>query len=171
VLTVVGVGYLTGWVRKISLAWIWIGILPAVLLMAGSLSSISSPGVPLFRPEDEVAAFDFLAHNAHKGSVVLASNDTANPLPAHAPLTMIDGHGPESLGLKEILPEVQAFYTGSTPDSQRIKLLSTYHIQYVIWGPGEKALGDWDPTRSNYLKLIYQNATYQVFQVNQAGDP
>jgi hypothetical protein len=75
------------------------------------------------------------------------------------------GHGPESIHPDELRPQVQAFYTAATPDSQRRALIQQFTIGYVFWGPAERALGDWNPAQAPWLSLYSQDGDYAIYQV------
>jgi uncharacterized membrane protein len=119
----------------------------------------------LFIASDEVAAFRVLPTTASSKSVVLASFDTSNALPAWANVETLTGHGPESINFRVINPEVEQFFMDTTSDQDRLDLIHTFNIGFVIWGPNEKALGQWNPNYDNFLTKIYENAEYSVFKV------
>jgi len=135
-----------------------------LFLLAGGLIVANHPGPPIFRPSQEVQAFEFLAANAGVDDVIMTSFNTGNALPAWAPLRVLVGHGPESANLDELLLQVDAFYTNGTPDVKRLTLIEQFDIRYVFWGPEERAIGDWDPSRTAYLAAIYQQGEYEIFQ-------
>jgi hypothetical protein len=137
-----------------------------LLLWFGGLQAARQPQTPLFRPADEVALFERLGSTANKDEVVLASFATSNPLPAWAPLRLVIGHGPESAGMAELLPEVASFYSSGTTDAQRLALLTRFDVRYVFWGPAERRLGSWDPNLAAFLQPLDQVGEYAVFQVN-----
>ncbi len=139
--------------------------LTSLLLISGGLFTVWQPSIPLYRPIGEVEMFNFLAKQASPGQVVLASFDTSNALPAWAPLRTIVGHGPESIHLKEILPQVEKFYGDSSSDQARKLLLRKFGIAYVLWGPAEQKLGSWDPAGAIYLNKIYQDNDFSIFEV------
>jgi hypothetical protein len=143
----------------------WLLFPSTVLLLAGGLQAVRHPGMPLFRPKDEVRVFEFLQSQEQAGQVVLAAYETGNPLPAWAPVRVVIGHGPESANLARLEPQVAAFYTASTPDAQRIELIRQFDVRYVFWGPAERRLGDWSPYQANYLQPVYQAGEYELFQV------
>jgi hypothetical protein len=152
-------------VRRLVPIWLAIGFMPAVVLLVGGIAGLAQPGYPLFRPHGELAAFDFLSGHSTRGASVLASYDTSTVLPSHVPLRVAIGHGPESLGLVELRPRIEAFFMKETPDSVREALLREMDFQYVFWGPFEKELGDWNPGLAGYLKPVYQAGDYQIFLV------
>jgi hypothetical protein len=152
--------------RKIAYAWLSLAFVSSLLLYAGGMMQVSHPQPPLFRPLGEVNAMRYLAEKVKKGDVVLAAYDTSNVLPTRAPVKVLIGHGPESLGLAEIQPRVEGFYQSQTSDAARAALLKQYGIRFVFYGPLEKNLGGWDPNGSRDLRLIYAQGGYELFAVN-----
>ncbi|MFH1635698.1 MAG: hypothetical protein ABIG63_17030, partial [Chloroflexota bacterium] len=134
-----------------------------IFLLLGGLLAVSTPAEPLFRPADEVSAFQFLAGQTSGEDVVLAAYQTGNALPAWAPVFVLIGHGPESVGIADLEPRINAFYQVGSPESDRLALLEEFEVDYVFWGPAERALGNWDPSTSAYLTLVYQQGKYMIF--------
>ncbi len=139
----------------------------SLILLSGGFFAASRPGLPLFRPVGEINAFEFIADEAKAGEVVLTSYQTGNALPAWAPLRVLIGHGPESVGLSELRPKVERFYGDQISDLERLSLIRDYDIGYVFRGPYEAALGDWNPAQADYLQPIYQSGGYEVYRVVQ----
>ena len=94
----------------------------------------------------------------------MASFETSNALPAWAPLRVVIGHGPESVGLADIQPRVQAFYTSAASDEERKQILKEQNVRYVFWGPLERQLGMWDPGVASYLRQVYEAGGFQIFE-------
>lgn len=141
-------------------------LIPSTLMLyLGGVLSVVNPGKPLFQPVDEVSAFLFLRDNAPPGAVVLTAYDTGNALPAWTPQRVVIGHGPESAGLSDLLPQVSAFYASATPDEGRLDFIRRQKVNYVFWGPLEQRLGDWQPEKVEYLSPVYQAGNYHIFQV------
>jgi hypothetical protein len=136
-----------------------------LLILGGSLSASLRPALPIFRPTQEVRAFEWIAQQASPGSLVLASFDTANALPAWAPVRVLAGHGPESAGLAEILPEIEAFYGKGDKVIDRLGFLERYGVSLVFWGPAERALGGWAPDEEAFLKQSYHDGEYLIYEV------
>jgi hypothetical protein len=139
--------------------------LTTLMLFLGSFLAILQPVEPIFRPTDEIAAFNFISEKASEGDVVLLSYESGNPLLAYAPVRVIVGHGPESVGFNDLLPRIQAFYNPETSDVDRIALLQEQQVVYVFWGPNERLYGDWNPALADYLIPVYEEGEYAVFQV------
>ncbi|HEX6305491.1 MAG TPA: hypothetical protein VFZ76_14950 [Anaerolineales bacterium] len=139
-----------------------------ILLYVGGLQAVKEPAWPVYRPAEEVEAFEYLAKSAPTDAIVLASYESGNPLPAWAPVRVIVGHGPESIRLEELSPQVEGFYSASGSDADRLDLLERFSAGYVLWGPHEKSLGAWNPARSNYLDLVYEHGNYSIFEFSGA---
>jgi len=97
--------------------------------------------------------------------VFLASYQTGNALPAWAPVRVVIGLGPESIGLSELQPRVERFYASQTSDAERRRLIQDYQVSYVFRGPIESGFGDWLPAQVDYLQPVYQSAGYEVYRV------
>ncbi len=143
-----------------------LSMVTSVLLLVGGTGVAMLPGEPVFRPGSEVAAFGWCRDHVPPRSVVLTSYETGNALPAWAPVRVVVGHGPESAGLQALLPEVSAFYSAGEPDAARIEFLAAHTVSYVLIGPGERALGSWDPSEAPFLTLVYQESGYELYRVH-----
>lgn len=137
----------------------------SLLLIGGGLSASLHAGPPLFRAAQEIDAFLWIGREAEPGSLVLAAFDTANALPAWAPVRVLAGHGPESAGLAEVLPRVEAFYGGGDAAFDRGAFLHEFGVSYVFWGPEERAMGGWGPEAESGLKRAFVAGDYQVYKV------
>lgn len=148
------------------LRWLSLLAIPSTLvLFVGGLNASLSPTTPLFRPVDEVAAFEFLAANAQTGDIVLSAFETGNSLPAWAPVRVVIGHGPESVNFEEIKDQVADFYSVGMDDNNRRVFLRQNNISYILWGPLERELGMWDLESAEYLEPVFWQEDYRVFQV------
>jgi hypothetical protein len=126
---------------------------------------------PVFRPTAEVEAFLYLEDEADKNSVILTSHETGNVLPAWVPLHVVLGHGPETANYDKVSQKIESFYGEKTSDQNRIQILDEYNVDFVFWGPAEKALGDWDPEDADILSSGYDQGPYQIYHLkNEQGE-
>jgi hypothetical protein len=140
--------------------------LPSTLLiLSGAMDRGLRPSRPAFRPAGEVAAFDWLAREADPGSVVLAAFETGNALPAWAPVRVVIGHGPESVGLPELKPQVEAFYRSTPSDEEQRAFLERHAVRFVLLGPAERALGEWPAEEAPYLQVVYRQREFEILRV------
>ncbi len=155
-----------GWRKRKQFLWILIFTLPTtVLLLLGASQAGANPSLPIFRPSAETAAFRELRSTSAVGELILASYETSNALPAWVPLRVLVGHGPETVGLSALLPQVAAFYSDDATNEFKVELLSEYAVDYVFFGPLERRLGSWAPERSSFLELLFESNGYSVFRV------
>lgn len=135
-----------------------------LLLWLGSLGVALQPGLPAFRPAYEVALFEHLRQRP--GARVLAAYAGSNALPAWAPVRVVIGHGPETIGLEQLEQEVLTFYRRDTPDVQRLAWLHAQDIDYVIWGPAERVHSrGWQPGETWYLHPEAVFGLYWLYRV------
>jgi hypothetical protein len=155
-----------GGIRRWASHLVVAGVFPSTaILLAGGILTASRVAEPVYRPGEEVQAFEYLAEEAEPGAVVLAAFETGNPMPAWAPVRVVVGHGPESVGLDELRPVVAAFYSGSTSDGDRTRLVRELEIAYIYWGPAERRLGSWEPADSTWLERVYHRGAVTIFEV------
>jgi hypothetical protein len=153
------------WQRWLTPAVLLLTLPTAVLLWLGALAVARTPSEPIFHPADQLSAFAWLAEHGRPGQVALSAQSTGNPLPAYTGLVAFIGHGPETLNLPEKSAIVAAFYQGPTHAVERRALLANGRIRFVIFGPHERALGDFDPTLAPYLTERFRRGDYAVYEV------
>ncbi len=136
----------------------------SLLILAGGFELALNAREPAFRPQEEVEAFRRLSQLAEPSAIVLASFETSNPLPAWAPVRVVAGHGPETAGLAGLKPRIEDFYQVSGTEEQRMSLIREERITHVIFGPRERALGDWDPQEWECLDLLDGQGGYELYQ-------
>ena len=158
-------GRVRRWLRPYLLILSALMLVPAFILLVGGMAAARSPAVPIFRPAEQAQAFTELAGQAAPGEVVLASYATGNALPAWTPLRVVIGHGPETVGLVDLLPQVAEVFASETSEAVRRAHLAEWHVRYVYWGPDERALGAWDPYTAPYLQLLLAVGDHQIFVV------
>ncbi len=152
------------WKRVLSLLITFLALPSTVFLLVGGINAALAHRVPVYRPADEIAAFSYLAGNAHLGDVVLGSYNTGNALPSWAPVTVLAGHGPESADLTRHLEEIRHFYNLDVCSRPCMELLKENQVRFVFWGPEEHQLGQGNPGMLNILKTGFTKGEYQVFE-------
>ncbi|MEI8130837.1 MAG: hypothetical protein WCG34_00285 [Leptolinea sp.] len=141
--------------------WLFVTTLISLIIVFQGTWRVSAP---VYRPVAEVAMFEVVNKAARPDDVVLATYETGNVIPAWAPVYVLAGHGPESANLKDIRPEISAFFSGAKDMEWQKEMLSRFGVQFIISGPSEKAQGNWEAVfGSNYI-LIYQQHEYKIFK-------
>jgi hypothetical protein len=136
-----------------------------LILFAGSLLQAVKPAEPIFVPREEAAAYVKMSNEFPTTQTVLAAYRTSNAIPAWAPVRVLIGHGPESIGLSNMQPLAEAFYRANTSDQQRQNFIVQNRINLIYWGPSERALGAWNPDSSPFLQLAFKINDISVFRV------
>ena len=151
------------------MTWLYFApvFIASLLLLTGGIKRKLSPQEPFFRPKIEISAFRYLSGVVDDNAVVLAAYRTGNPLPAWVPVRVIIGHGPESVGLKELSEQIAKFYNLNTPETFRQEFIAEHGVDYVFWGPNERELGSWEPFSTDYLERVYSASGYEVFLTRQ----
>jgi hypothetical protein len=151
--------------------YVALAALSNALLVMGSLGPIQQRSTPIYRPGAEVAALEWLNTHAESGMVVLASIGVGNAIPAWTDLRVFAGHGPETLHFGEKEAALQRFFQVGTDDGWRQALLADYVVDYLLYGPEEQGLGNWDPAGASYLTPVYDERGYTIYQVKVEGRP
>jgi hypothetical protein len=157
--------------RWVSVTYVTVIGLSNVLLVAGSLGPISQRTTPIYRPGAEIAALNWLAMHSQADETVLASREVGNVIPAWTNLRVFAGHGPETLHSLEKQAAIQRFFQPDTDDAWRQSLLRDFGVDYVFYGPQERAVGTWDPATAPYLAPIYDGAGYTIYRVTAKDQP
>ena len=148
----------------IEKGYLYLAFPTTILIFLGSVAAAGNASTPLFRTESEIKVYNYLAGNAPSGAVVLASYESGNNLPAWTPQRVVLGHGPETTNRDQVEQDVEKFFSISYTDIKRKKLIEKFDVKYVLWGPLEKELGDWNPAGVEYLVEIYNYEDYVIFQ-------
>jgi hypothetical protein len=135
-------------------------ILTPLMLVFGGTAAALSRVEPIFHTASEVHALDWLDANAPRDTLVLSAYETGNYLPARAGVRAFLGLGPETVDLPTKRALVAQFYAGEKPE-----ILRTYGVGYVIAGPRERALGDFDLDAAPFLERVYHNGDYAIYRV------
>jgi hypothetical protein len=164
-LAAVGLCAWAGTRRWTLVAYVAFSSLSILLLVVGSLGPITRREIPIYRPGAEVAALEWLAGHTQPDEGVLASFETGNVVPTRADVRAFAGHGPETLHSTEKQRWIEHFFQAGTDDVWRQSLLHDYGLDYVFYGPLERALGDWDLAEAQYLIPIHREEGYTIYRV------
>lgn len=148
--------------RRRSLLLFMLAAPSTLLLWLGAMQTALNPATPAFRPADEVTWFETLRQQ--QDAIVLAAYDTGNALPAWAPVRVLIGHGPETVGLSELEQDVFVFYSGDTLDEQRKAILQAHEVDFVAWGPAERLHSGTLPLTAEFLRPYSVIGVYDFFR-------
>jgi len=153
------------WVRRMR--WAYLLLFPSSLLIfSGFIQVAYQPAYPAFRHREEIEAYQYFQQKDLVNKNVVSSFRTGNSLPAWAPVHVALGHGPETPDRYTAEKEIRELFSGSTVDSRRKEILNSYLGDYLVWGPWEKELGQWQPDSAAYLNEVYSNGRYLIFRID-----
>jgi hypothetical protein len=139
-----------------------------IFLYASTLIKlIISQPYPLFRPELELEAMDWLEQQIEPGEVVLAAYWTGSYLPFRTGATVIVGNRYETGQFNSRRQQVEQFFSSATTDEWRQGMLAQYGVQYIFVGPGEKRLGNFWEMDATYLQILFENEAVVIYKVQE----
>jgi hypothetical protein len=120
---------------------------------------------PLFQSANLVVTTDWLGHNASYADGVLAAYNTSTIIPARVPVRVTLGHQSETVDLDDRKTDVKRFFDAATSDDWRRELLTRLDLNYVWYGPEERALGTYDPAQAAFLREVYASGDVHLYKV------
>lgn len=117
----------------------------------------------LFR--DEIIAMKWLKQNTSPGDIVLASETVGQYIPAMSGNTAFLAHWAQTVDYYDKVNRVSRFFNSVTPDADRAKTIRDFHVAYVFFGPAERQLGGYDPTKSPWLYPASSNSQVVIYRV------
>jgi len=142
--------------------------LPTTLMLwLGSVQLAARPRQPAFVPAAMVEAFAWINASLPAGSVVAASFEASNALPAWSEVFVVVGHGPESVGLEAILPRLNALLTGDLSTGDRSAFLAEQGIDAILLDPGQAVLPVWSVDQTGGATQLYDERGYVVLGIQR----
>jgi uncharacterized membrane protein len=154
--------------RILSISLVALMSISNLVILFGAGMEVSRQLPPIFHSGAEVDAADWLGARATTSQVVLAAYETGNYLPTRMSARVFAGHGPETLYAESKGEMLRQFFADGD-DVFRHQLLLDHGVNYVFYGPAERALGDFSPPDVPYLQQVYDNGTVQIFEVVSAS--
>ena len=127
------------WRRRCVLLLAAVSAFTNILILTGATISVIAHTPPIFNPRPVVEAAQWMDANVPADSIVFASYNTGNVLPAYASVRTFVGHGPKSVNVDEKRRMVIDFFSTMSPE-QRRSLLREYRVDYLFFGPGRTGL-------------------------------
>ncbi len=137
-----------------------------LVLWIGGVNAVMTYSQPIYQDRDQVATYVFLGKNLPPRANVLSSYQFGNAVPAYGYLVAVIGHGPETPFLVSKRVSVNEFYRTTLTPTMRFQSFVALSSPYVVLGPNERALGNFDPTNprhSNFLQKVFESGPYSVW--------
>jgi hypothetical protein len=155
---------------RVVLVFVALVALSNVYLWLWRFVDLNRHDYPFYLYRDEVTAMQWLEQNAPADSIVFSAYDTGSYIPGISGQRAFLGHWAQTVdfyGKSELVAE---FFDKNTNDTQRQQILEQYHVNYVLYGPAEKALGSYVPDSSGFLTLAFSAPQEKVYAVNTSGE-
>jgi uncharacterized membrane protein len=78
---------------------------------------------------------------------------------------VVIGHWAETVNWQSRLDDSNAFYGQTVDEAWRQQFLAANDVSFVWYGPLERAYGDYDPSHSKYLRVLYRGPETQIYAV------
>ncbi len=138
-----------------------------LITLTGSSGWMFARPAPIFRDSAEITALDWLSEQTNLNDVILTARATGIYLPVRASARVFVGHGLETVNVDAKEALIARFFSAPTDDAWRQWLLKEYSVDYLFWGPAERALGAFDPNNADFLIPGYCHDNYAIFRVVQ----
>ena len=146
------------WLRRIAIA---ATVLTSLWLIMLLISGAVRHDQHIFISANEAAAFNWLQANVPPDTVVLAAPETGAFIPAFAGQRVVYGHPYETVDADRQKQLVTDFFAGTL---DRLTVLRTDSINYILVGPRERALGQFDATALP-VRSVYTSGDVTVYAV------
>ena len=144
-------------------------ILPTNLyLWSWRFLDLSRHDYPYYLYNDEMSGLEWLDHNTNPDDVVLSSLTVGQYVPALTGTYAFLAHWAQTYRFYEKVDLVSEFYTSDTPEDVRLKIVNDYSVDYVFWGPAERAIGSFDPGTETWLEQVFTSPLVKVYRVIQS---
>ncbi len=125
----------------------------------------SKPTLPYYLEQGEVDGMHWLRDHAGYRDIIFSSYYIGNYIPAYSGRVVWIGHGPQTINLPWKFETNEWFWQDNRDDIQKETLLREEGIRYVWYGRKEQELGLYDPSQHDYLELVYENLSVQIYSL------
>jgi hypothetical protein len=106
-----------------------------------------------------------LRENTFPDDIVLCSLTVGQYVPAISGDTAFLAHWAQTVDFYDKRSRAALFFDATTPDEERAETIYAFGVDYVLHGPAERALGDYDPAVTPWLALTFSAPRVDVYRV------
>jgi uncharacterized membrane protein len=92
-------------------------------------------------------------------------------VPAGSGNTAFLAHWAQTVDFYDKQERVARFFDAAAPDEERTATLRAFGVDYVLYGPAERALGDYDPGAAPWLELVFATPGVDIYRVREHNLP
>jgi uncharacterized membrane protein len=153
--------------QRLALTAFALAILPTnVYLWTWRFVDLNRHDYPYYLYRDEVAAMQWLAEHSSPDAVVLSSLDAGQYLPSLSGRRAFLAHWAQTVSFFDKQERVVRFFGAKVDDTERLATLQTFGVDYVLHGPAERVLGEYDPSESPMLSVAFCSPQVTLYHVN-----
>jgi hypothetical protein len=150
--------------------WVVVTFLLAVLptnvyLWAWRFVDLARHDYPFYLHRDDVTALDWLRENTFPDDVVLCSLTVGQYVPTISGNTAFLAHWAQTVDFYDKSDRVTRFFDATASDEERAETLHAFSVDYILRGPAERELGDYDPAATPWLELVFSAPQVDVYRV------
>lgn len=143
-----------------------IAILPTNLyLFTWRFVELARHDYPYYLQQDETSALQWLEANGQPDEVVLSSLTIGQYIPALTGTHAFLAHWAQTLDFYGKSAMVDEFFAKATPDARRQQILEQYHVDYIFYGPAERALGEYNLSQSPLFVQVFSSPSTSIYRV------
>ncbi|MCX6785155.1 MAG: hypothetical protein NTV81_04520 [Candidatus Komeilibacteria bacterium] len=141
-------------------------------LLAGNAIMIIFDFIPLnhFFSPNQIQALRWLRDNSQPKSLILANMVSWDTIISGVTgrFSFVAGGYATSSGEQDWrFKFIRYFYQSNQDLPEKLKLLKSFGVNYVWFGPVEKKLGTFDPNQAPWLKLVFQSGVEKIYQIEK----
>lgn len=126
---------------------------------------------PYYLYQDEMSAYGWLEANARPAEgqpypVIFSAEMTGQYVPLFSGAQAYLAHWAQTLDYYGKAANVQEFFASATSEARRLEILRQHGVDYVLYGPAERAVGPYDPAMAPFLKPVFQTQRVSVYAVS-----
>jgi hypothetical protein len=141
-------------------------VLPTNLyLFTWRLLELSNHYYPYYLYNEEVKALEWLEKQPGTDGVVFSSLTIGQFVPVLTGKHAFLAHWAQTVDFYGKWDMVSEFYDPDTGDARRLEILQNYEVNYVIYGPAEKLLGEVYLAQAAFLEEVYSSSKVKIYEV------
>ena len=121
---------------------------------------------PFFLHTDEVSALNWLEENTPGDSIVLSNLEVGQYIPGISGRTAFLAHWAQTIRYYEKQEIVKKIFDNSLTDSEKVKLLRDYGVDYVLSGSAEQAANGSANVTFSFLTPVWKSGEVIIYILN-----
>lgn len=121
---------------------------------------------PFYLHQDEIRGLEWLDESTLEDDVVLSSLTIGQFIPAWSGNRAYLAHWAQTLDFYSKRDNVAIFFQEATSPVRREQILREASVDYVFFGPAERALGKFQPGDANFLTKVYTHGVVDIYAIS-----